>query len=282
MATTTKEVPPLARLGVRPRLPDYLRSLWERRQFAMAIPRAQLQAQHRDTALGGVWHLVDPLISVGIWWLLFGQILQVNRGVDNLIGFLAVGVFAFHFTQGSLKQGARSIISNEALVRAISFPRAILPLSVVFAEVMSLGYAFSAMFIVVLLTGEDPSWTWLLLAPMVFLQLLFTTGLALVMARLGDHFRDIAQMVPYGVRVWGMLSGVFFPVDRRLLPDHRTLFEVMQYNPAYLFMELPRKAILDNAAPSGRQWITLAVWGIVALVLGFLFFVRRENQYGRG
>jgi teichoic acid transport system permease protein len=281
MATTTKEVPPLARLGVRPRLPDYLRSLWERRQFAMAIPRAQLQAQHRDTALGGVWHLVDPLISVGIWWLLFGQILQVNRGVDNLVGFLAVGVFAYHFTQNSAKQGARSIISNENLVRAISFPRAILPLSVVFAEFMSLGYAFSAMFVIVLFTGETPSWTWLLLAPMVFFQLLFNAGFAMAFARLGDHFRDIAQMVPYGVRVWGMLSGVFFPVEDRL-KDHPALFEVMQYNPAYLFMHLPREAILYNNAPTAREWLTLGIWGVAALVLGFLFFVRRENQYGRG
>jgi teichoic acid transport system permease protein len=281
MATTTKEAPPLARLGVRPRLPDYLRSLWDRRQFAMAIPKAQLQAQHRDTALGGVWHLLDPLISVGIWWLLFGQILQVTRGVDNLVGFLAIGVFAYHFTQNSGKQGARSIISNENLVRAISFPRAILPLSVVFAEFMALGYAFSAMFVIVLLSGEEPSWTWLLLAPMVLFQMLFNAGLAMTVARLGEHFRDISQMTPYGMRVWGMLSGVFFPVERRL-DEHPMLFEVMQYNPAYLFMELPRQAILENTAPTARQWTTLAVWGVVALVLGFLFFVRRENQYGRG
>jgi teichoic acid transport system permease protein len=277
----SSEAPPLARLGIRPRLRDYLRSLWERRQFAMAIPMAELQAQHRHTALGGLWHLLDPLISVGIWWLLFGQILNVTRGVDNVVGFLAIGVFVFHFTQKSVRQGARAIVSNEGLLRSISFPRAILPISVVLGEFASLGYALSAMFVVILFTGEELAWTWLLIAPVVALQLLFNVGLALAMARLADHFRDVAQMAPYGVRVWGMLSGVFYPVVDRL-KDKPELFAIMKINPAFLFMELPRKAILENSAPTAGQWLTLTVWAVASLVFGFLFFVQRENQYGRG
>lgn len=277
----TTEAPPLARLGVRPRLRDYLRSLWDRRQFAMAIPAAELQAQHRNTALGNLWHLLDPLFSVAIWWLLFGVILNVTRGVDNVVGFLAIGVFVFHFTMKSVKSGARSITSNEGLLRAISFPRAILPLSVVFAEFLALGYALSAMFVVVLLTGERPALTWLLIVPMLFFQFLFNAGLTLFMARLADHFRDVVQIAPYWMRVWGMLSGIFYPVARRLA-DRPRLFAVMQVNPAYLFMELPRRAILDNAAPTAREWITLAVWAVATLIIGFLFFVARENEYGRG
>ena len=279
MATT--EAPPLARLGVRPRARDYIRSLWDRRQFAIAIPSAELQAQHRNTALGGLWHVLDPLIQVGIWWLLFGVILNVTRGVDNVVGFLAIGVFAYHFTMNSVKAGARAITSNEGLLRAISFPRAILPLSVVFAEALSLVYALTAMFIVVLLTGEEPAWTWLLIFPMFFFQFLFNIGLALFMARLADHFRDVVQIVPYGLRVWGMISGVFYPVAKRLAA-YPALFAVMEFNPAYLFMELPRDAILENAAPTGREWLILIVWGVVMLITGFMFFLGRENEYGRG
>lgn len=275
------EAPPLARLGVRPRLRDYLRSLWSRRQLAMAIPRAELQAQHRNTALGGVWHLLDPLISVGIWWLLFGVILNVTRGVDNVVGFLAVGVFAWHFTMRSVKAGAKAITSNESLLRAISFPRAILPLSVVIAEVMSLAYAVIAMFAIVLITGEEASFTWLLIFPMFAIQLFFNLGLSLFFARLADHLRDVVQLVPYGLRVWGMVSGVFYPVTQRLA-DHPELYAIMKVNPAYLIMELPRRAILENAAPTAEQWLVFMAWSVVMFVVGFIFFVRRETEYGRG
>lgn len=277
----TTDAPPLVRLGVRPNAREYLRALWARRQFAMAIPAAELEAQHRHTALGNLWHLLDPLFSVAIWWLLFGVILNVTRGVDNVVGFLAVGVFFFHFTMRSVKSGARAITTNEGLIRSISFPRAILPLSVVLAEFAALGYALSAMFVVVLLTGEEPAWTWFLLIPMILVQFLFNTGLALFMARLADHLRDVVQILPYGLRVWGMVSGVFYPVALRLA-DRPRLFAIMQVNPAYLFMELPRRAILDNAAPTMAQWTTLVVWAIVMLIIGFLFFLGRETQYGHG
>lgn len=278
---TTRELPPLARLGIRPRAVDYLRSLWDRRHFAMAIPAAQVSAQHRNTVLGGLWHILDPLVTVGVWYLMFGVILDVTRGVDNLIGFLAVGVFVFHFTTNSVKAGSRALASGEGLMRAISFPRAILPLSSVISELMSLGYSFVAMFAIVLLTGEEPSWTWFAVFPIVMLQMPFNAGAALFMARVGDRFRDVLQVLPYGMRVWGILSGMIAPVTRRLA-GHPLALKLMMYNPAFLYMEMSRNAILDNQMPTAREWLTITVWGLVVLIGGFFFFLQREQEYGRG
>jgi teichoic acid transport system permease protein len=286
MATTqapplARQAPPLVRLGTKPRLGDYLRSLWARREFAMAVPAAELHAQHRNTVLGGLWHVLDPLISVGVWYVMFGVILDVNRGVDNLTGFLAIGIFVWHFTTRAVRQGARAITTNEGLLRSISFPRAIMPLSVVVAEFIALAYSFVAMFAIVLVTGEEPSWTWFLLFPIVLLQLVFNAGAALFMARVADRFRDVLQVLPYTLRIWGMVSGTFYPVVRRLA-DKPVLFAIMKFNPAFLYMEMSRRAILDNHAPSAQQWITIVVWAVVALVGGFLFFLGKEHEYGRG
>lgn len=272
---------PLFRLGTRPRVADYIRSLWARRQLAVEIPRAEISAQHRDTFLGGMWHLIDPLIQIGVWYLLFAVILGVTRGVDNVVGFLAVGVFMFNFTQKAVRSGSRSIIANEGLLRAISFPRAILPLSSVLSELMALSYALPAMFFMVVVTGEQPAFIWLLLFPLLVLQTLFNAGLVLLLARVGTRFRDVVQVLPYTMRVWGMLSGVFYPVTRRLGGRPR-LLTIMTFNPAYLFMEVPRRLILDNQVPTTKEWLTLAGWGVGMLVVGFIFFLRREYEYGRG
>lgn len=277
---TTTSVPPLARLGTRPRVFDYLKSMWDRREFALAIPRAQLQAQHRNNVLGGLWHLLDPFMLIGIYYLIFGKLLGVTRGTDNLVGFLAIGVFAWHFTTKSVRQAAKSITSNEGLVRAIAFPRAILPLAAVIAEFMAFLYALVAMFIVVLLTGETPSWHWLVVVPIVGVQFLFNMGAGMFFARVADHFRDVLQVLPYTLRVIGYMSGVLFPIERRLrqLP---TLETIMDYNPAYLIMEIPRQAILDNQAPTFKQWGVLAAWAVVLMLIGFFFFLGREHEYGR-
>ena len=101
------------------------------------------------------------------------------------------------------------------------------------------------------------------------------------MARVGERFRDVLQVLPYTLRIWGMVSGIFAPIARRLR-DHPALLKIMVFNPGFLYMEMARMSILDNTVPPGRYWLRIAVGGIVMLGVGFVFFVGREQEYGRG
>lgn len=276
----TSTVPPLVRVGSKPGAVEYLRSLWARREFALAIPAAELHAEHRNTVLGGAWHVLNPLIQVLVYFLIFGVILKVDRGVDNFIGFIAIGVFVFHFTSRSVTAGARSITSNENLMRAISFPRAILPMASVFAELGAFGYAFVTMIAIALVSGETLSWHWLLTIPVIGMQLLFNLGAAFFMARAASHFRDVQQVVPFVLRMWLYLSGVMWPISRleERFPEYTGL---MDFNPGYVFVQLVRSAIQDNQVGSARLWLSGIVWSLAVLTLGFWFFRVRENEYGR-
>jgi teichoic acid transport system permease protein len=275
------EATPLTRLGTKPNLVEYLRSIWDRRHLAVEIPRANLAAQHRNTTLGGVWHVLNPLFLVGVYYVIFDVVMDISRGMENFVAFLAIGVFTWHFTTKSVQAGSKSIVSNESLLRAVSFPRAILPISVVLGEFASFGYALAAMYSIVLITGEEPGLTWLLVLPLMMIQLVFNMGLSLALSRVADHARDVIQVLPYTLRIWGYASGIFYDVTQRAA-DHPAILEVMRFNPAFLFMHLSRRALLDNQPPTLREWVTLIVWALVALVLGFLFFRNREHEYGRG
>jgi teichoic acid transport system permease protein len=269
----------LVRVGSKSGVWEYLRALWARREFALAIPSAELAAEHSNMVLGGLWHLLNPLIQILVYYLIFGVILGVDRGVDNFIGFLAVGVFIFHFTSRSFTAGARSITSNESLLRTISFPRAILPIAAVLSELASFGYALIAMVGVLLVTGETVSWHWLLIIPVIILQMLFNTGAACFMARTSTHFRDIQQVLPFVLRMWLYTSGVMWPISR--LTDVRPdLLWIMELNPAYAFMELTRFAVLENEVGPANLWWSAGLWAVGSLTLGFTFFRARENDYG--
>lgn len=269
----------LVRVGTKPGATEYLRSLWVRREFALAIPSAELRAQHRNTVLGGVWHLLNPILQIGVYFLVFGVLLDVSRGVDNFLGFLTIGVFIFHFTSKSINAGAKSITSNEGLIRTISFPRAILPLSVVLSELAAFGYALVAMIGGLVLTGEAIGPTWLLLLPILFLQLLFNLGAAMFVARLSSHFRDVQQVLPFVLRMWLYLSGVIWPASR-FTEELPHLAWMLQLNPAYVYIELVRDAMQDNTLGDPRLWLSAVAWAVVSLVVGFLFFRARENEYG--
>lgn len=274
------EVPgDLTRLGTQPSLRDYASDLWSRREFAHEIAAGNLRAQNMDTVLGNVWHLLNPLFLVGVYFLMFGVILDINRGVDNFVAFLAVGVFVYHFTQRSVMSAAKSLVSNEGLVRSIKFPRAILPIASVLEEALAFLPALGVLLVVALATGEPVRAAWVVLPLIIFLQLLFNLGGGFVVARLTDRFRDVANILPYIFRLFFYLSGALYPVSRFVEdPLQRLLFNL---NPTYTFITIAREPVI-GLQTQPEVWAAAVAWAVVVFVGGLLFFRAGEARYGRG
>jgi teichoic acid transport system permease protein len=269
----------MIRLGIRQPLSRYLGDIWARRDYLVSVARGDLHAQNYDTVLGNLWHIVDPLLQIGVYFLVFGAILQTDRGIDNFIAFLAVGVFTFSFTQKTTTRAAKAISANEGLIRSLRFPRAILPLTTVLTEAMAQAPKILIMLLVTVLVGELPTFTWLVLVPILALQVSFNAGLAFIAARLNDAFRDFENVLPYLFRIAFYLSGIIYSVDNRVQNEtYRMLFTL---NPFYCFPEAARRAVFGEWA-SGRVYVTMAAWSVALVVGGFLYFRSAEHRYGRG
>lgn len=267
----------LTRLDRTPSAREYLRELWSRREFALVVPVGSLRAKNMDTVLGNLWHLLNPLLMMGVYFLLFGVILDVSRGVDNFLTFLGIGVFVFHYTQRSVISGATSIVSNEGLIRSIRFPRAVLPISSVIEQTLAFLPAVIVMVAVALATGERPGWTWFLLVPVFAIQASFNLGAAFFAARITDMFRDFANLLPFIFRMLFYLSGALYPVQRFIRePLHQRLFEL---NPMFEFLTLARGAIFGSPTTM-KLWFYALAWALVVLVGGFMFFRAAEQRYG--
>lgn len=269
----------LHELGGRTPLAAYLRELWARRHLAVALPLGTMRAENRDSVLGGLWHLLNPLLLAAVYYLIFGVILRTTGGTDNFIAFLTIGVFIFYYTSRSVTSGARAIVANQALMRSIRFPRAVLPVSAVLGELMALAFAVVVMLVVTLVTGERPTLAWLLLVPILATQTVFNLGLAFIVARLTDHFRDVEPFLPFVLRIWLYVSGVFYSVERFLEDD--SVLSLLRLNPAYAFITLARGALLEGGSAAG-DWAVATAWSLVLLVGGFAFFRAHEQAYGRG
>jgi teichoic acid transport system permease protein len=272
----------LKRLTTTPDLVTYVRSLWERREFALAMSAGEVRAKHANTVLGGLWLILNPLLLIGVYWLIFGVLIGTNRGVDNFLGFLAVGIFIFHFSQRSIVGGANSIGNNLGLIRSLQFPRALLPVATVIQEALMLRSAAIVMVAIVLITGEGISWRWGIVPAIVTLQFFFNLGGALLVARVADRIRDIANVLPFLFRLAFYLSGVLFLVDRFVSdPRLKALFVI---NPFYSFVSLPREYMLSSIEQDnvGWMWVSVLSWTIVSLLLGLVVFRAGEKSYGRG
>lgn len=269
---------PLVDAHASSRTTVYLRELWHRRNYAVYVARSELRHRQITTVLGNVWHFLNPALSISIFYIIFGLILEVDRGVDNFLLFLTVGLFTFQFTQKSVTLGSTSVISNRGLVQAIRFPRALLPITTTLTESLAAIPNLAVIYGVALLLGEPIRWTWVLLPLIGVWQMVFNLGAAMVAARITTHFRDMSQLLPFFFRLLLWASGVIFSVESYVASAKGELLFAL--NPMYGFISIARWAVMGMAITDGVI-ISVTAWTLVLLVGGFFWFKSAEHSYHR-
>ncbi|MFI5684116.1 ABC transporter permease [Streptomyces sp. NPDC051636] len=273
--------------GARPSLVEYVRQLWGRRHFILAFSQAKLTAQYSQAKLGQLWQVATPLLNAAVYYFIFGVILHASRGMskDVYIPFLVTGVFVFTFTQSSVMSGVRAISGNLGLVRALHFPRASLPVSFSLQQLQQLLFSMIVLFVVAIGFGSYPGLSWLLIVPILLLQFLFNTGLALIVARTGAKTPDLAQLMPFVLRTWMYASGVMFSINKMMEGRPEWVVRLLQVNPAAIYMDLMRFALVDGYGASNlppHVWAIALFWAVVVFAGGFVYFWKAEERYGRG
>ena len=293
---TGPDVPTLRSMASVPSLPEYLAELWRRREFTLSLATGSLRGQYLETTLGNVWHVLNPALMMAVYWLVFGVPLGADRGLAEglFVPFLGVGIFTFQLSQRIVSSCGSSITNNLNLIRSLQFPRAVLPLASVAEQVTGFGMSVVVIVGIIFASGRPPTLSWVLAPVVIALLTIFSAGVGMVVARLTDSIRDVANVIPFVFRLLFYLSGVIFSLDafvRQPRLDElgvplsasfvRHLFVL---NPFFTYIELLRDVLLvDYAAEHARDaWIVAVVYAPVSFVLGLLYFRRGEKTYGRG
>jgi teichoic acid transport system permease protein len=301
----------------RPPVKDYIRQLRARWNFILAFATARNIAMYTEAKLGQLWQVLTPLLNAAVYFLIFGILLHVSRGIENYLAYLVIGVFVFNFTQRAFISTSKVIADSLPLIRALQFPRAALPLAYVIIEFQQMLLSMCVLVVIVLATGEPLTWYWLLAIPALLLQTVFNVGVGLFVARIGSQVNDFSQLLPFLLRTWMYMSGVLFSIATLSVRTHRWIVWVLQINPAALYITLMRSSLLETvrqAEPGSKPynqylcglwntkkpiyyhdavychryadpsyfWYYAIGWAAVALVVGFFFFWRAEAKYGRG
>lgn len=272
----------LVPVGRRTSLRSYLAALWNRRHFILAESRAKVSGSTRQNLLGYGWLFINPLLSVLAFWFIFGFILGTQKSVDNFIGYLVIGVFFFQYTSRSVTGGTGSIRAGASMIKGFQFPRAALPVSTVVRNFLDFipSVAVMIVLLVVIPPAEVLTWRVVLVIPIIGLQTIFNVGIACMLARIGHKIPDIVNLMSIVSRFWLYGSGVFFVIDDKL-SDHPQLLTVMRANPMYSYLELTRNSLLYGVGSPWWMWASAIAWAFGILIIGFLYFWRGEENYGR-
>ncbi|WP_026534572.1 ABC transporter permease [Arthrobacter sp. H14] len=269
----------LHRVGARPPLHKYLQEMWQRRDFAIAMARYKIEADNQKNRLGMIWIGLSPVLTAIVYGVVFG-LLQGDRRPDNFASFIIVGVFLFQYFTNTMNSGAKSIVSNRSLVQSLAFPRMTLPMATVIQQLMNVVVIIGVMYVILLVLGNPPSLSWLLIVPLVMIMTVFNAGVALFTARLTAHTRDLTQVLPIVTRIFFYTSGVLFPIDR-VLSHFPALVKVYDFHPIYEFLVIGRGVLLEGYEVPAEYWLYASAWALLLLVIGTVTFWAAEESYGR-
>lgn len=269
----------LSLLGQRPPLGPYLRETVQRLPFAATLAWYRLQADFQRNRLGIAWVVLQPVLTAAVYGIVFFFIINPAARPQPFVPFLLVGVFFFQYYAGSLANGSRAITGNTKLVQSLNFPRILLPIQETLEQAVRMVPNTVLLIVLLLIFGEPPSWSWLLIVPVLLLMSIFCLGIAFIGARIAVHFRDFQLVVSFVNRFLFFGSGILFSMDQ-LLADNPTMLAIVHWVPTYDFISIARAVLLHNSPTVPIVWVAAGVWAAVAFVVGLIFFWRAEVRYG--
>jgi ABC-type polysaccharide/polyol phosphate export permease len=241
--------------------------------------RRELRSKYKGSALGVLWYLVNPLVLMAAYALMFGTLLDAVDIPDYML-FLVLGLIVWTFFSQSLLAAASSLVDQASLVAKVRFPRETVPAAVVSVQLVPFGVLLLAVLPIALIVRDSFDVALLLLPAVVACLYLFALGLGLVLSVLHAYFRDVQPVVAAALLPWFFLTPIFFRIeDLPGLAGRETVEALLRWgNPVAPFIEAVRAILYEGAAPGADVLAYIAGVTVLAVAAGLAIFRRMEGE----
>ncbi|MEA2642896.1 MAG: lipopolysaccharide transport system permease protein [Chloroflexota bacterium] len=240
-----------------------------------------LSVRYKNSVLGFVWTLLNPLLLTLVFTLVF-QVL-IPSDVPHFPVFILVGLLAWNFCVGSVMACIHSVVGNANLVRKVYFPREMLPLSAVLANLVNFVLALSLVFVMVPLFGIPLTPLVLWVPITIVFQTAFLAGLGLILAAVNVFFRDTEAIMDVAILAWFFLTPVFYPLDvlfSKTVGPVNLGWLMHALNPMASFIATYRLVLVDVSPPDLAFLARTFASSLAILVIGYGLFKWLEPRFG--
>ena len=268
-----------------------LRELWDYRFLLRSLIVRDLKSRYKNSLLGVLWSLLNPLFMMLIYTVLF-TILIPNDDIHHYPVFILVGLIPWNFFSGALLASTVSITNHASLVKKVYFPRILLPLSAIGSNFVN--YLLSLVILVIFLLAYDIGISihalWVI--PILVTQIIFMIGLSLIFSAMHTFYRDVFMVLEVGMLAWFFLTPIFYPFEwvteqANLMDLSFNAARVMRWiNPVASMVDGYRTVLwgsIGNQVPGSMDALALLrtlITAVIVLVIGYVFFRRTEHLFG--
>ena len=282
---TTPDSPTITRRATRtgiPPLGQYLSEAFRYRTFALYWSRADIKSRNFETAMGRIWHFLNPLLFGIIYFIFIGIISRGDFGNMTRLAFIVGNLYVWTYFSTIITTGMGSVQTGGGGVAAQSaIPRVVLPLASTLTAANLFVRSLVAYIPIHLIAQRGLHWEMLFLPVLVVVTGVLGLGLALIFAVLNVYFRDISRLVPHFLRLWLYLSPAIWEYPR--LIGEGTVETLAQLNPMYWGMVSWTMMFGGSLSPDGPEFgqslLILSAWAVAILFIGFFTFVSREDEF---
>ncbi len=262
------------------------KEIWKYRDLLMLFVKRDVITLYKQTILGPLWYLIQPLLTSVILTLIFNNIAGIEPadGINPFLFNLA-GVTTWNYFKECLTATSDTFKKNEQIFGKVYFPRIIMPLSIVISNLLKFGIQFG-IFIAfylyfVFVEGDQvaPNATWVFFYPLIIIFMgMLGLGLGMIISSMVTKYRDLSFLVAFGVQLLMYISAVVFSIGlaKEKLPDYAWLVE---YNPLAYLIETSRLMLIGSGDVTQFGLIYTGLFCVITLLIGILIFNKTEKSF---
>jgi lipopolysaccharide transport system permease protein len=253
----------------------HLSELWDFRELVARFVSRDVKLRYRQTALGVVWVLLQPLMAAGVFTFVFGHVAAMPSEGVPYFAFSYAGMLGWNLFSGTIQRFSASLVGNTALVSKIYFPRLILPFSTLGSLLLDFFVALSMMFVIIIVIGADLGIGLLTLPLWLALSIAMGAGIGLALSAMMIKYRDVGYILPVALQILMYATPIAYSLTR--VPGSARIW--VEANPLCSVIVGFRWCLLGTHSPG----IVATAWGaaaaVVLLVLGLLVFTRMDREF---
>jgi lipopolysaccharide transport system permease protein len=252
-----------------------LRELWKFRDLLWILAVRDVKLRYKQTALGVVWVVLQPLVGALIFAVIFGGFAKLPSDGSPYILFVFSGLLAWNYFAGALQRAGNSLITDSRLISKVYFPRLLIPLASTAAVLIDFVVTLAVFAVLMVIFHVPPTWRLLALPFFLVLTTLVAVGVSLWLSAFNVQYRDFMYAMPFLIQVWMYASPVVYATS--LVPERwRSLFSL---NPAVGFIEGFRWSLLGSSALTPSMVLATTAVGALVFVSGAYVFRRVERGF---
>ena len=260
-----------------------LKEVWQYRDLLMLFVKRDVVTVYKQTILGPLWYLIQPLFTSVIFTLIFNNVANISTGSVPPFLFNLAGITIWNYFKSCLTATSNTFTSNAGIFGKVYFPRIIMPMSIVISNLLKFGiqiFIFACFYVYFYLNGAAISLNahTLLFPVMVLIMGMLGLGLGMIISSMVTKYRDLKILIGFGLQLLMYLSAVMYPVSFFVekLPEYAWIVE---YNPLSFVIETVRYMLLSVGVFDIKMFIYTAIITVVLLFTGIIIFNRAEKNF---